>query len=800
MNAAANGTALSVVGNVTLTGGGTISLTNANAWLREDIGGSSLTNVNNKIVGAGQLGNNGLTFTNQPAGLVNANINGAALLVNASGLVNQNLIEATNGGILQVDVPVINANANITAAGTGSQVQFQNGARIEGGTLNELSGATFFGSTQSTVILDGSTQGPLTNAAAFIVNNNLDTQILGTFNNTGSITVNAAANGTALSVVGAVTLTGGGTVTLTNGNAWLREDIGGSSLTNVNNKIVGAGQVGNNGLTFINQPAGLVNANSSSALLFNAAGAVNQGLIEATSGGTLQVADTLNNTGGSIAAASGSSVQFQSGAVIQGGTLSSDPAATFFGSTQSTVILDGITHGVLTNAANFTVSNNLDMQLTGTLNNTGSITIGAAANATALSIVNAVTLTGNGTISMSNGNALFRQDVGSSSLTNSGNTIEGPGQFQIPTVTQTAGLIQIPSGVSDSVTTFAINGGNAQVDGTLTASGGVSSSGTGVISGVGTIPSNVTNAGITEAGDIPAIGALTITTTYAQSAAGSYETAIQHIPGTVPQCSHLNVSGSASLAGALNIRFVNGYTPTSGDQCTIMTVGSRTGQFSSINSPGLPADLAWNVTYNATSVVLAVGTGVSSSNTLMITEPGTGTGSVTDDLGQINCVDTGGVVTGTCTASYQSGTIVTLMATPSAGTVFNGWSTCAGTSPCSVTVSGNQTEQAVFGPIVPTFSVTVSEMGTGTGSVTDNTGAINCSEANGIATGTCSATYRERHTDCFDRARHFPNHLRRLGRRLRRFRNRCFLRPHRQCRAQRFRQLPAAAHNRQFHV
>ncbi len=39
------------------------------------------------------------------------------------------------------------------------------------------------------------------------------------------------------------------------------------------------------------------------------------------------------------------------------------------------------------------------------------------------------------------------------------------------------------------------------------------------------------------------------------------------------------------------------------------------------------------------------------------------------------------------------------------------------------------------------FAVTISEIGTGTGSVTDNTGAINCSEANGIATGTCSATY-----------------------------------------------------------
>ena len=166
----------------------------------------------------------------------------------------------------------------IAANSAGSQVQFLTGAHIEGGTLSAISGAGFFGSTQSQVVLDGTTQGPLTNAAAYMINNNLDAELMGTINNTGSITVNAAANGTALSMVGPVILTGGGTVTITNGNALIRQDTGGSSLTNVNNKIVGAGQIGNNGLVFINQPAGLLNANTSGAMLINAAGAVNQGI------------------------------------------------------------------------------------------------------------------------------------------------------------------------------------------------------------------------------------------------------------------------------------------------------------------------------------------------------------------------------------------------------------------------------------------------------------------------------------------------------------------------------------------
>ena len=368
VSAAANGTDLSMVNAVTLTGGGTVTLTNGNAAIREDVAGSSLTNVNNKIVGAGQIGNNGLTFINQVAGIVNANNTGNALLVNANGVINQDLFEATNGGILQVNVPVNNANANITASGSGSQVQFQSGARIEGGTLNEINSALFFGSTQSTVILDGSTQGPLTNTAAYMINNDLDTQLTGTINNTGSITVNAAANGTALSMVGAVTLTGGGTVTITNGNALIRQD-GVGSLTNVNNTIVGAGQIGNNNLTFINQPAGVVNA-TGNALLVNAIGVVNQGLFEATNGGILQVNVPVNNANANITASgSGSQVQFESGARIEAGTLNEINSALFFGSTQSTVVLDGSTQGPLTNAAAYMINNDLDTQLVGTINN-----------------------------------------------------------------------------------------------------------------------------------------------------------------------------------------------------------------------------------------------------------------------------------------------------------------------------------------------------------------------------------------------------------------------------------------------
>jgi YVTN family beta-propeller protein len=754
---AANGntTALSMSGAVTLTGAGAVVMAmggnGGTPVVRQDVGSSSLLNVNNTFTGVGQIGNDGLAFVNQAAGTVNAT--GNALLVNAVGAVNQGVFESTSGGVLQIDVAV-NNSGGVIAAASASQVQFSNGANIQGGLLSTASGAGFFGVVGSNgVSLDGSTHGTLTNAAVFTIQNNADAELSGAINNTGSFQVGANGNTTALSMGGAVTLAGAGTVVMTvggnGGTPVIRADVGGASLTNVNNTFSGRGQVGSGNLAFTNQPAGTVNANSAgNGLLVNPVSTLNQGTLESSGGGILQFDVTVNNSGGTIAAgAGGSQVQLSNGANIQGGLLTSASGAGFVGVIGSNgVFLDGSTHGILTNASTFTIQNNADAELVGTINNTGSFQVAANGNTTALSMGGAVTLTGAGTVVMSvggnGGTPVIRQDVGGSSLTNAGNSITGSGQLQIPVYSQTAGFLQIPSGISDSLTNFSVGGGNAQVDGSLSASAGIVTATTGVISGIGSLASNIGNAGITEGGDIPAAGTLSINGahTFAQAPTGAYEVSIGGLTAGT-QYSQLSVSGSASLAGALNIRFVNGFTPASGNQFTILTAASISGTFSTINSPTLPAGLTWAVTYSATSVVLTVGTGSPSSFTLTITGTGSGNGSVTDDLGQINCNVIAGVVSGMCSRSYQSGTNVILTATPSAGTNFNGWSTCAGTATCSVSINGNQTEQVSFGSIVPTFSISVSELGTGTGSVTDNTGQINCTEASGIVSGTCSASY-----------------------------------------------------------
>jgi hypothetical protein len=140
ITAGSNNAQLSTNGPVSLTGGGTVTLSNSAtnvAYIAQAVGGSPLTNVDNTIKGSGNIGSNtGLAFVNQ--GTVDANVSGQTLILTGSGVANSNLLEATNNGTLAITTNVNNTGGAITA--NGGTVAISNSATITGGTLNSSGG------------------------------------------------------------------------------------------------------------------------------------------------------------------------------------------------------------------------------------------------------------------------------------------------------------------------------------------------------------------------------------------------------------------------------------------------------------------------------------------------------------------------------------------------------------------------------------------------------------------------------------------------------------------------------------
>ncbi|MBL8923679.1 MAG: hypothetical protein JNJ54_32795 [Myxococcaceae bacterium] len=111
---------------------------------------------------------------------------------------------------------------------------------------------------------------------------------------------------------------------------------------------------------------------------------------------------------------------------------------------------------------------------------------------------------------------------------------------------------------------------------------------------------------------------------------------------------------------------------------------------------------------------------------LTVVTTGSGSGSVTSSPAGINC---GSV----CTSSFDSGTQVTLTASPAMGSTFTGWSGggCSGTGTCVTTITAAGAVVATFAQLVP---LTVTRLGTGSGTVQSTPMGIDCGT-------TCSQSY-----------------------------------------------------------
>jgi hypothetical protein len=115
---------------------------------------------------------------------------------------------------------------------------------------------------------------------------------------------------------------------------------------------------------------------------------------------------------------------------------------------------------------------------------------------------------------------------------------------------------------------------------------------------------------------------------------------------------------------------------------------------------------------------------------LTVTKLGSGSGQVNSGPAGISC-GTG------CQASFDTGSTVTLTATPDADSVFTGWSgDCTGTSSCQLSMSQTHSVTANFA--TKTFTLSVARQGSGSGQVTSAPAGIDCGTScqAGFNTGT----------------------------------------------------------------
>jgi adhesin HecA-like repeat protein len=210
-----------------------------------------------------------------------------------------------------------------------------------------------------------------------------------------------------------------------------------------------------------------------------------------------------------------------------------------------------------------------------------------------------------GTIEVDTGKVLvviggFTQSGGTVSLTTggtinvsgtysmSGGTVTVPGAGTLlaaNSFSQTAGTLTIINGGKlDSNTTISVGGMLVLSTGGLVHSAGsVSILAGGTLNGIGSITIDsgaVLNSGTINVGGVGAVGVLHITGNYTQAGTLNVEIASSSYD-------RLEVTGLATLAGTLNVTFLGGFTAFPGLLFSVLTYGSRSGMFTTLNLPTL---------------------------------------------------------------------------------------------------------------------------------------------------------------------------------------------------------------------
>ena len=426
----------------------------------------------------------------------------------------------------------------------------------------------------------------------------------GTLKNTGTIQLLPNASGAQifLQLVGGenLTLAGSGTLIMGDGtnNAYnnqpvIGDDFGGGGIFTNQSTIEGTGTIASGTVGLIN--SGTINANlpvGTNSLLLNVccegtSGIVNNGTMEASKGGMLQIYpyNSFSNTG-TLNAASGSTIYFNNA----GGPFLNLVNGTLTGGTYNVAGTLRLPGNITTNDAKIALTGKASQILNP--NNTNALA-GFVTNAPkgsfdlkgGQSFTSEGTFTNQGAIVVGKGST-FTVGSGGSYLQTEGKTVVN-GKL---TLSSTEDKTDEPEADSDPAAA------NIRIaKGTLLGNGG-------------TIAAHVSSSGtVIPAASLTTTGKLGVTGAYTQTAAGALDANIAG--ASTSQFNVLNVTGTATIGGTLNIGLLDKFVPAVGDTFEILTARKVTGTFATVNGTKINDSEHFTVTYNEDNVTLTVVSG-----------------------------------------------------------------------------------------------------------------------------------------------------------------------------------------------
>ena len=294
--------------------------------------------------------------------------------------------------------------------------------------------------------------------------------------------------------------------------------------------------------------------------------------------------------------------------------------------------------------------------------------------------------------------------------------ISGPGGLTLSFLGATPTGTLTLSGTNTYTGATTIQGGRLVVDGSITSDVTVNNGGTlggsGAVGGV-----TVNNGGTVAPGNSP--GKLTVNGNYIQTSGGILNIEIGgNTPGN--DYDQLEITGTASLDGTLNLTLVNGFIPAVGDTFAIIASSAEMGNFSTINSRG------FTVSADASSegIVLTVASvyPVQEGPTFTVTNTAEHDDGActTDDCTLAEAVNAANANVDASTIYFAPGVEGTILNTASNGLLIGAPLTIQGPGARLLAISGHNVAR-VF---VTHEDVTISGLTISQGSAPDDGGAI----------------------------------------------------------------------------